>query len=221
MEAMERDAVLRRCPLFRQMDAQEIRQVLSCLDAREESFSRGTFLFHPGCRMETVGLMLSGEIHLVKEDFWGNRSLVARIGPGGLLGEAYACLPQQTLTVGVLASADSRVLFFQAGKVFSPCQSACAFHQRLIRNLAAVLAEKNRMLLEKMEHLTQRSTREKLLSYLSAESQRQGRAAFTLPFNRQQLADYLSVDRSALSAELGKLRDEGILTFHKSDFTLL
>ena len=165
--------------------------------------------------------MLSGEIHLVKEDFWGNRSLVSRVGPGGLVGEVYACLPYQRLTVGVQAAADSCMLFLQAERIFSPCQSACGFHQRLIRNLAAVLAGKNRMLMEKMEHLTQRTTREKLLSYLSAESQRQGRANFTIPFNRQQLADYLSVERSALSAELGRLRDEGVLTFHKSEFTLL
>ena len=111
-------------------------------------------------------------------------------------------------------------MFMDVSRVLTVCGSACAFHARLMRNLLAVLAEKNLQFSEKLTYMTQRSTRQKLLSYLSAESLRRGAREFEIPFNRQQLADYLSVDRSALSGELSKLRGEGLLDYRKNKFTL-
>ena len=169
--------------------------------------------------MESVGLLLEGAVLVVQEDFWGNRNLIARIQPGQLFGESYAC-SGAPLGVDVVADSPSRVLWLNVHRVLSVCPNGCAYHSRLIRNLLSVLAEKNLRFKEKLDHMGQRTTREKLLSYLSAEARRQKSSEFDITFNRQQLADYLSVERSAMSAKLGKLREEGVLDFERSHFRL-
>ena len=165
-------------------------------------------------------LLAEGRLHIQKEDYWGNRSILNEIRPGEMFGEAYIAPDSGSLLNDVVAAEDSVVLMFDTEKVFSVCPSACPFHTRLVKNLFYAVSEKNRSLVSKLGHMSQRSTREKLLSYLSDEAKRQNSSSFTIPFNRQQLADFLSVDRSAMSNELGKMRDEGILGFHKSEFTL-
>ena len=154
--------------------------------------------------------MLEGGVHIIREDFWGNRSIVGLAGPGEIFAESYA-LAGKPLAVSVLAATDGRALFLDAGHL----------SERLSANLLALLAEKNLMLTEKMRHMARRTTREKLLSYLSAQALRAGTAEFDIPLDRQQLADFLAVDRSAMSAALGKLRDEGVLEFRKNHFRLL
>ena len=165
-----------------------------------------------------MGLVLNGSVHIIKEDFWGNRDILAEVGVGGLFAENYAFLANVPLEVSVITTEQTEILFLDVRRLISDAIGHRESNLILIKNLLAILAQKNLMLTRKMEYLSQRTTKEKLLSYLSAESQRQKSSQFTIPFNRQQLADYLAVDRSALSASLGKLRDEGILEFNKNRF---
>lgn len=139
---------------------------------------------------------------------------------GEMFGEAYAAPDSGVMMNDVAAVENSTVLFFNVKKILTTCSTACRFHSLVIQNLFFAISEKNRKLMRKLLHMSKRSTREKLLSYLSEEAKRQNRATFLIPFNRQQLADFLSVDRSAMSSELGKMRDEGLLTFQKNRFTL-
>ena len=156
-----------------------------------------------------------------KEDYWGNRSIIQSVEAGEMFGEAYAAPESGPLLSDVVAVADSTVLLFDVFRVLTVCSAACRFHSMVVQNLVFAVAEKNRQLVQKLGHMAKRSTREKLMSYLSEEAKRQGSSVVTIPFNRQQLADFLSVDRSAMSNELGKMRDEGLIEFEKNRFTLL
>ena len=212
--------VLTKSPLFSGITENEIESMLSCLSAITKLYNKNQFVFRLGESISSVGMVLSGSVHILKEDFWGNRSILSEVGPGQLFGETYACVQTESLGVSVVAAEPTEVLFMDIRKIMGTCSSACEFHTRLIRNLISALAGKNLMLTGKMEHMAQRTTREKILSYLSSESQKNASSSFEIPFNRQQLADYLAVDRSALSKELCRLRDEGVLAFQKNSFKL-
>ena len=212
--------IIKKSALFSGIDTDEISAVLNCLSAKESKFTKDEFVFRSGEKISSVGMVLSGQAHIIKEDFWGNRTIIAEVSAGSLFGETYACVGSEPLGVSVVASENLEILFLDIQKMMNVCTSVCEFHTKLIRNLLSVLAEKNLLLTKKMEHISKRTTRDKLLSYLSAQSLKCGKPSFEIPFNRQQLADYLSVDRSAMSNELCKLRDEGILTFQKNSFHL-
>ena len=210
---MEISPCMTSSPLFRDIAPADLASLLDCLDARERAYEKGAWLLRRGERTDRLGLVLSGTVHILREDFWGNRSIVGLAGPGEIFAESYA-LAGEPLEVSVLAASDARVLFLRV-------ETALAGRGQLTRNLTALLAEKNLTLTRKMRHMARRTTREKLLSYLSAQALRSGGPEFDIPMDRQQLADYLAVDRSAMSAELGKLRREGLLDFRKNRFTLL
>lgn len=195
-------------------------EMLKCLNAKKKQYKKGSTVLGRGGRTSEMGMVLEGSVHMVKDDFWGNRSILGQASPGQMFGEVYACLPRQGLEVDVVAAEDTEVLFLDVGRILTVCSSACSFHTRLIRNLLTILAEKNLMLTHKMEHMAQKSTRDKVLSYLSMEAEKQGGPEFAIPFNRQQLADYLSVDRSAMSRELSRMKAEGLLDFHRNRFRL-
>lgn len=213
-------SVLKRSKLFSGIGEEEIRSMLTCLSAEKRKYKKGEYVLRFGDPVSAVGIVISGSVDVIKEDYWGNRNLVAAILPGQSFAESYACAGDVPLGVSVQASQASEVLLMNLQGILTTCSSACAFHTRLIRNLVSLLASKNLMMNEKLTFLTQRSTREKLLAYLSAESMRLHAPDFSIPFNRQQLADYLSVDRSAMSNELSKMQKEGILEYHKNHFLL-
>lgn len=194
--------------------------MLSCLETREERFPKDTFLLRTGDTAESIGLVLSGSVLVVQEDIWGNRNILSKAGPGQTFAAAYACAPGSLLNVSVLAETPVTAMFLNVKRVLNVCPSACEHHSRIIRNLLGELAEKNLRFGEKLTHMGQRTTRAKLMSYFSAEAQRLGTYEFDIPFSRQQLADYLAVERSGLSLELGKMRSEGLMDFHKSHFIL-
>lgn len=212
--------VIKSSRLFRDIDDGEIEAMLACLSVSSREYAKNEFILRAGERSSSFGLVLAGAVHIIKEDFLGNRNIIAEATPGEIFAESYACVPGAPLGVSAAAAERSEVMFMDVSRVLTVCGSACAFHARLMRNLLAVLAEKNLQFSEKLTYMTQRSTRQKLLAYLSAESLRRGAREFEIPFNRQQLADYLSVDRSALSGELSKLRGEGLLDYRKNKFTL-
>lgn len=213
--------ILKQSQLFAGMAEDEILSVLQCLSARKKAYKKGTYLIHSGDGMDEIGFVLEGTVTIQKEDCWGNCAILSQASSGELFGEVYACLKQEACQVSVTASNDTCILFLNVQRMLHTCSSACPFHTRLIQNLLSVIARKTLELTRKIEHLSKRTTREKLLSYLSAQAQAAGSNQFTIPFSRQQLADYLIVDRSAMSHELCKLRDDGVLSFHKNRFTLM
>ena len=212
--------LLKRTTLFGGMDEHEIEAMLGCLGAKTESFTKGDYLLRVGDSPDSLGLLLSGSALVVEEDYWGNRNIRARIAPGQVFAEVFACVPGAVMDVSVLTEESSRVLWLTVGRVLRICPAACPHHNRMIHNLLSDLAANNLRTNQKLTHISRRSTREKLLSYLSAEARRQGKSTFFIPFNRQQLADYLSVERSAMSAALSKMQKEGVLTYDKNFFSL-
>ena len=212
--------IIRSSTLFSGISAEELTAMLSCLDTKTESFLKDAFLLRAGDTAESIGLVLSGNVLIVQEDIWGNRNILSKAGPGQTFAAAYACAPGSVLNVSALAETPVTAMFLNVKRVLNVCPSACAPHSRIIRNLLGELAEKNLHFGEKLTHMGQRTTRAKLMSYFSAEAQRLGTYEFDITFSRQQLADYLAVERSGLSQELGKMRDEGLLSFRKSHFVL-
>lgn len=213
-------SVIRSSQLFSGISENELTAMLSCLNAKKEDFPKDTFLLRTGDTTESIGFVLSGNILIIQEDIWGNRNIISKAGPGQTFAAAYACAPGSVLNISVLAETPVTVMFLNVKRILNICPSACAHHSRMIRNLLGELAMKNLHVNEKLTHMGQRTTRSKLMSYFSAEAQRLGKYEFDIPFSRQQLADYLAVERSGLSLELGKMRNDGILDFHKNHFIL-
>ena len=212
--------VIRSSQLFSGIFENELTAMLSCLKAEKKDFPKETFVLRAGDTAESIGLVLSGSVLIIQEDIWGNRNILSKVGPGQTFAAAFACAPGSVLNVSVSAETPVTVMFLNIKRVLNVCPSACTHHSRMIRNLLGELAEKNLRFGEKLTHMGQRTTRAKLMSYFSAEAQRLGKYEFDIPFSRQQLADYLAVERSGLSLELGKMRSEGLLDFHKSHFVL-
>lgn len=212
--------ILKRTPLFKGMSEEEISAVLDCLGSKESTYERNNFIFSLEATNPTVGIILSGSVVVIKEDFWGNRSILTKLEPGDIFGEAFTCAQTEKLPVGVLASEKCEVLFIDYSRIINAAEIRHSFQNKLIQNMLVILAAKNVMLTQKIEHLMKRSTREKILSYLSAQALEKGRHIFDIPLSRQEMADYLGVDRSALSNELSKLQQEGFLTFRRNHFEL-
>lgn len=213
--------VLKSVDLFRGIEEFDLQPLLSCLSAKEAHYEKGQTVFFSGETIERFGIVLLGQVQIVQDDYYGNRSILANIGTGNLFGESFACAEIKTLPVSVVATTESELLFIDCQRLAVPCAKACGFHGRLIQNMLNIVSMKNIMLTQKNEFTSKRTTREKLLAYLSVEAKKVGSNCFCIPFNRQELADYLSVERSAMSAELSKLRDDGFLRFHKNQFELL
>lgn len=211
---------LKHTRLFHGLVPTEIDSILHCLSAREQRYAKGTYLFHEGDSIHEVGIVTEGSLHLIKEDYWGNRALLSRIGEGEAFAEVFACL-DTPLTFEVLAAEESQILFVDVHRMLTSCSIACPFHQRLMHNFLSLLAEKNRELAQKVDVLAQRSIRSKLMAYLSMQAKIHQAVSFSIPFTRQQLADYLGIDRSAMTVELGKMVREGILRMEKNHFELL
>ena len=209
---------LLEAPLFRGISRQDLPGLLEGLDARERRYDRGETVLRRGEGTDRMGLVLSGTLHIVKEDFWGSRTIVGLARSGEVFAESYACLGSEPLEVSVLAAEAAEVLFLRGVQALPGGLPGAA---EFTRNLLAMLAGRNLTLTRKIGHMARRTTRDKLLSYLSAQALQAGGPAFDIPLDRQQLADYLAVDRSAMSAALGRLRDEGVLTFRKNHFHLL
>lgn len=206
--------------LFQGIEPSQIQVMLSCLNAVTKDFPKKSTIYHVGESVDCVGLVLSGNIYLETIDVWGNRGILDNIAPGQVFAETYACLAKEPLLINVVASQDSTVLFLNVGRVLKTCTNACEHHNRVIQNLLSVSARKNLSLSQRMYHMSPKSIRNRLLSYLSSESLRCNSPEFTIPFNRQQLADYLNVERSALSNELGKMQKEGLISVSKNRFLI-
>ncbi|MBQ2955442.1 MAG: Crp/Fnr family transcriptional regulator [Clostridia bacterium] len=213
--------ILLSCPLFDGIGPENLSAMLSCLGARTRAAQKGEILLAEGCRAQDVGILLSGRAQLIRTDYYGNRSIMLSIDPGQLFGESFACARTEYLPVSVAAVEPCEFMLIDCRRILSACTNACSFHSRVIFNLLQIVAEKNIALNQKAIITGQRTTREKLMSYLLLYAKQKGSARFTIPFDRQGLADYLEVDRSGLSAEMSKLKKEGVLDYYKNEFHLL
>jgi len=213
--------ILKRTQLFSGVSETEISAMLHCLQARMLTIRKGEYVYREGEHLENISVLVKGKLLVQNNDFWGNRNIINVLHVGEMFGEAYVAPESGTLPNDVVAEEDSIVIFFNVRKILTVCSAACRFHSMVIQNLFFAISEKNRKLVQKIGHMSKRSTRAKLLSYLSDEAKRHNSSHFTIPFTRQQLSDFLCVDRSAMSNELCKMRDEGLLEFEKNQFTLL
>ena len=212
---------LRESSLFSGVAEDDLQKLSECLLAREKAFRRDEFVFHEGAEVRDVYFILSGKLHIINEDFWGNRSIIETMSKDTLFGEAYVFSGRKNHLVSVVAAQDSIVLEIEPKSLFECCPRQCECHTRLTRNALYIVSEKIVRLTEKTGHIMQRTTREKLLSYLSKRTQTDKSSSFEIPYSRQQLADYLCVDRSALSHELSKLQKSGMIKYHKNHFELM
>lgn len=218
---MEYIKVLKNNPLFKEVNEDEILKMLSCLKTHEAKYHKHDTIIRAGSIISEFGILVEGEAHVIQDDYWGNRTIIHEIHIGELFGEAYACVPGEEMGVSLVANKNCSVLFFDIGHMLKLCSNSCPYHHKVIQNLLSICAMKNILLTKKISHITKRTTREKILSYLSAEVIKQGKHRITIHFNRQQLADYLSVDRSALSAELSRMQKEKLITYDKNTFHLI
>ena len=219
---MDCAALRTQCPLFAGIAADEFTALLDCLAPVRRSYRGGEHIYRVGDRDIAVGIVLSGSVRVVHEDFWGRRMILTHIPAGDLFAEAFACAGAGSMPFDVVTCGSTEVLLADYDRIMSRCSSACAFHGRMTANMVRILAQKSVLLAAKMQYLSCRSTRDKLLAFLTSQRDpKQKDKTVEIPFNRQELADYLCVDRSALSRELGLMRKEGLLLFNKNRFTVL
>ncbi len=211
---------LKQSKLFSGVGDEDIPVMFSCLGARLQQYRNGEYVLRQGEHLSELLVVVEGRLLIQKDDYWGYRNILGQVRVGEIYGDSYVSPESGVLLNDVVAAEDSCVYFFDAKRVMTTCSSACRFHTLVVQNLFWAISEKNMDLVRKLDYMSRRSTREKLIAYLSEESRIQNSSEFTIPFNRQQLADYLSVDRSAMSAELGRMRDEGLIDFKLNRFRL-
>jgi len=212
---------LRECPLFDGIPDGELASLLDCLGAKIRRFDRGGIPLTEGESLRAVGIVLSGGVEVAREDAAGNRHIIERIGPSGLFGETIVCAGEKRSPVTVTATVPTEILDVDFDRLIHPCGNACSRHRSLISNMLQILAEKNILLTRKLDFLSRKTIRSRLAAYLLSEMQQAGYLEFDIPFDRNGLADYLSCDRSALSRELGNMRDEGVVEYRKNHFAIL
>lgn len=213
--------VLHICPLFKNIADDNLLRMLNCLGARVEFFDKKYTVFAEGNPAKFIGIVLSGSVQMTMTDFYGNRSIVAVSEQGEMFSEAFACAEVKNVPLSVIASEPSEIMLIDVSHILHTCENNCGFHQQLIFNLMSNLAQKNIQFHQKLEIISKRSTREKLLAYLSFCEKKAGTQRFEIPFDRQELADFLGVERSGLSSEIGKLKKEGIINTDKNYFEIL
>lgn len=213
--------VLRGCSLFDGIEDGHLAAMLGCLGAKVAGFDKKYTIFPEGKPVRHIGIMLSGSAQIVQVDYYGNRSILAGVETGELFGEAFACAETEESPVAVVANEPCEVMLIDCRHILHTCENSCSFHRKLIFNLMKTLAVRNIMFHQKLEITSKRTTREKLMAYLMLQAKKAGSSRFEIPFDRQELADFLEVDRSGLSNEIAKLCREGILESEKKQFTLL
>jgi len=207
--------------LFEGIDEKSFKSLFQCLSVMIRSYHRQEVVLMAGSRADWIGIVLKGSVMIVKEDMFGNRMIVGSAEKYDMFAEVYACASPQNIPVSVVAAEDCSIMWVHFHRIASACSSACAFHTRLIENMMKILASKNLMLNRKIDHLSKKTIRGKLMAFLIDQAEAHKSLTFNIPFSRSELADYLCIDRSAMSRELGKMRDEGLLDMHRNSFKIL
>ena len=207
--------------LFNGIAPEDRKAMLSCIGYHIATFRKGDIVAFEEENIKHIGILLSGAVDMVKEDFWGNKTMLIRVRKDELFGETFACGEDNLSVVTFMVSEDAKILFIPFNRVMHSCTMACEFHHRLIENMVHIIANKNRDLMRKVEVVSKRTIREKLLAYLSIQAQAQESRYFEIPLGRVELAEYLCVDRSALTRELAKMKEDGLIDYHKNCFRML
>lgn len=210
--------ILSKSKLFSGMGQEEIDSLLHCLGASFGKFEKGQFLLSEGDPIRQIGILFTGGADIIKEDAFGRRSIVNTIGPLDMFAEALVCAEVEESPVSVVANEEGWLCFIDYKRIITTCTSACGFHSRLIQNMLNIIATKNVMFNKKMDYLLIKSMRERITAYLLDQAKAKKNMSFTIPFNREDLADFLAVDRSALSRELSKMKSEGLIEYKKNNF---
>lgn len=210
---------LSNIPLFNGIEENNIEDMLKCLGSFEKKYKKGQTIFSEGETIDCIGIVLKGMVVIEHSDVWGNNSIIGNADVGSIFGEVYAST-NKPLLICVSATQDSTILFINLSRLLSTCNNSCKFHSTLIRNLLNICAYKNLQLSQKIINTTSKSIRGRLLSYFSECIKKYDSYYFEIPYNRQQLADYLNVDRSAMCNELSKMQKDGILEYDKNYFKL-
>ena len=205
--------------LFQGCSEEDIQDMAKHLDFRTDKYRKGNVIFGTGSIVTDIGIVLFGSVRIEHTDLWGNKCILGIIPPGGVFAESYACIPNEPMMVDAVANEDCDILFLSVPKLFTPC-SACVSQNRLIQNLVIISARKNLQLSRRSLHTSSKTIRGRLFSYFSQQVSAQGSHKIVIPFDRQQLADYLNLDRSALSKELGKMRNDGLIEYNKNTFVI-
>ncbi len=213
--------ILKKCPLFWGVDDQNLIIMLNCLGARVDFYDKKYTVFAENRPVKYIGIVLSGEVQTVQVDYYGNRSILNVIEPSQVFAEEFACADVVSLPVSIIASEPSEIMLIECSHILHTCSNGCGFHHQLIFNLMKNLASKTIMYHQRIDITAKRTTREKLMAYLMLCAQKNSSNTFVINLDRQELADYLEVDRSGLSAEIGKLKKEGVIDCRKNHFTLL
>lgn len=200
---------LSQCPLFDGIDQSALNSLIKCMDGKTSSVPKGNPVFLEGSPARFVGIVLSGTLQVVREDYYGNRSILTILQPGELFAEAFSFAGLETMPVSVFAVKDSEVLLLDCRRILTTCSNSCHFHTLLMKNLLQGMAQKNLALSQKIRYMSRKTTKEKLMVFLYDQAKQHGTTEFVIPYDRQALADYLGVERSAMSAEISKLKKSG------------
>ena len=206
--------------LFKGSTPEEIDGMLGCLESHVRHYKAGVQIFRIGDVIRSVGMVIEGRVSIESVDVWGNVSILGSAEPGDVFGEAYAAVPDEPMMVNIVAAEDSTVIFMNLSKVLTTCSRTCPNHARTSTNMTAIIAKRSLAFAQRIIHVAPRTIRGKVLAYLSSEAERMDTREFDIPYNRQALADYLCVDRSALSAELSRMQKAGLIETHRSHFVL-
>ena len=200
---------LSKCPLFDGIEQSDLNSMIACLDGKTIDISKGIPVFLEGTSARFVGVVLAGTVQVIREDYYGNRSVMTSLQPGELFGEAFSLAGLNAMPVSVIAVKDSTVLLLDCRRILTTCSNSCHFHTLLLRNLLQEMAQKNLALSQKIRYMSQKTTREKIMAFLLDQAKQQKSHEFVISYDRQALADYLGVERSAMSAEISKLKKSG------------
>lgn len=206
--------------LFKGLSEEDIKKVLPCLKPEEKSYKKNEIILHTGDTTNKVGMVMTGGVNIFVVSYWGQGQIFGHVKIGEIFGENYAAVPSKELLCDVIAAQNTEIIFFDFQALVSTCQKSCPYHNELILNLIRIAARKNLLFSSRMIHTSSKSIRDRVSSYLSEQATINNSDHFSIPFNRQELADYLNVDRSALSNELSKMRADGLLDFYKNSFEL-
>lgn len=213
-------AILLNMDLFEGIEPQQLDAILSCLNFKKSRYKKGEAVTVSGGAIDAFGVVLEGTVQILKDDVTGRQSILSAVGPGETFAEVFLCAGIKKSPVTVIAATRASVIFLDYERVVRTCTSACAFHSRLIQNMLRVLAQKNLLMNNKISYLLLKSMRRKLAAYLIEQYGDAKSARFSIPFSRGELADFLNVDRSAMSRELCRMRDEGLIAFQGSAFSI-
>ncbi len=213
-------SILSKVKLFDNIEEADILSLMTCLEARLHNYKKGEFIFTTGDRVDNVGIVLRGSAYIIKENIEGDRTIISTLSEGDYFAEAICCAGVEESPVSVQVSSDATVVLLNFSRILHTCSKSCLFHTKLIENMLYVMANKNIALQNRMEIISQKSLRSKVINYLQSLATRQGRNV-TIPFNREEFADFLCVDRSSLSHELSRMKQDGLIDYHKNKFKLL